>query len=273
MAVVCPRCTEGVPLSGEPTGSISAEFQGAYFAPAPELGGEPSKFTVLLLTDAFGMDVKNCKFMADELASKLGCDVWIPDYFNGRPLIPAEKMKIPDRAGVKITTWDWIRLIVTVLIPRLPIIISNRPSKADERVASFIGLIKEKKKYEKIGTVGYCFGGSTCVRLGGTDLVNSVIIVHPGTFTLNQVNAIKVPASWICAEDDAFFPDKLRDQSEAALAGRKDKPNFVEYEFKVYKGTAHGFASRPNLDLPEIKEAYEGAFEQTVEWFKKTIAC
>jgi carboxymethylenebutenolidase len=37
--------------------------------------------------------------------------------------------------------------------------------------------------------------------------------------------------------DDAFFPDKLRDQSEAALAGRKDKPNFVEYEFKVYKGS------------------------------------
>jgi carboxymethylenebutenolidase len=83
MAVVCPRCTEGVPLSGEPTGSISAEFQGAYFAPAPELKGEPSKFTVLLLTDAFGMDVKNCKLMADGLASKLGCDVWIPDYFNG----------------------------------------------------------------------------------------------------------------------------------------------------------------------------------------------
>lgn len=46
----------------------------------------------------------------------------------------------------------------------------------------------------------YCFGGATCVRLGGTDLVSSVIIAHPGTFTLDQVNAIKVPTSWICAE-------------------------------------------------------------------------
>lgn len=51
-------------------------------------------------------------------------------------MIPADKMKIPDRAGVKITTWDWIRLLFTVLIPRIPIIISNRPSKADERVKS-----------------------------------------------------------------------------------------------------------------------------------------
>lgn len=88
-----------------------------------------------------------------------------------------------------------------------------------------------------------------------------------------------------------YFPDSLRAQSEAELASRKDKPNFVEYEFKEYKGhfkilwylettnaispewigTAHGFASRPNLELPEIKEAFEGALEQTVEWFKKTL--
>ena len=36
-------------------------------------------------------------------------------------------------------------------------------------------------------------------------------------------------------------------------------------------GTAHGFAARPNLDLPEIKEAFELAFEQTVQWFQKTL--
>jgi dienelactone hydrolase len=71
--------------------------------------------------------------------------------------------------------------------------------------------------------------------------------------------------------DDTFFPDALKDKSEAEFASRKDKENFVEYEFKVYKGTAHGFALRPNLDLPEIKTAFEGALEQTVGWFKKTL--
>lgn len=35
-----------------------------------------------------------------------------------------------------------------------------------------------------------------------------------------------------------FFSDSLRAQSEAELAGRKDKPNFVEYEFKEYEGAA-----------------------------------
>ncbi len=93
MAIVCPRCKEGSLLSGEPTGSILGDFQGAYFAPAPESHTEdavPSsesesrkKSTVLLLTDAFGLPLKNCKIMADELAKRLGCDVWVPDYFNG----------------------------------------------------------------------------------------------------------------------------------------------------------------------------------------------
>lgn len=33
-----------------------------------------------------------------------------------------------------------------------------------------------------------------------------------------------------------WFPATLRDKSEAELASRKGKDNFVEYEFKVYKG-------------------------------------
>jgi len=36
-------------------------------------------------------------------------------------------------------------------------------------------------------------------------------------------------------------------------------------------GTAHGFAARPNLEIPEVEEAYEKAFQQTVDWFKKTL--
>ena len=44
----------------------------------------------------------------------------------------------------------------------------------------------------------YCYGGSSCVRLGGTDLVNSVVICHPGTCTINQAKAM------VCAEGSIF---------------------------------------------------------------------
>ena len=87
--MACPNCAEGAFLPGESTGTINSDFQGAYYAPGPLSDGTyTSKRTVLFLTDAFGLPLKNCKIMADDLAKRLECDVWIPDYFAGkrRPL-------------------------------------------------------------------------------------------------------------------------------------------------------------------------------------------
>lgn len=150
----CPNCVKGDFLPGEPTGTISIDFQNAYFAAGPRVG--TSTRTVILLTDVFGLALKNCKIMADELAKRLECDVWIPDYFNGktlsawlcpeyewrwlvfwpgRPLIPLDAMTLPDKPGVRLTFWDWIKCIWTV-IPNIPAIISCRPSVVDKRLES-----------------------------------------------------------------------------------------------------------------------------------------
>jgi carboxymethylenebutenolidase len=80
--MACPNCTEGGFLHGEPTGAIDPHFQGAYCAPRPLTDGA-SQRAVLLLTDAYGLPLKNCKIIADNLAKRLECDVWIPDYFAG----------------------------------------------------------------------------------------------------------------------------------------------------------------------------------------------
>ena len=83
--MACPNCVEGAFLPGEPTGTINSDFQGAYYAPGPLSDGtSTSKRAVLLLTDAYGLPLKNCKIMADYLAKRLECDVWIPDYFAGK---------------------------------------------------------------------------------------------------------------------------------------------------------------------------------------------
>ena len=85
LAMSCPDCSNGGYLPGEPTGTFST--QGAYFAPAPVAPGTEgplvSKRAVLLLTDVFGLPLKNSKIVADNLAKRLNCDVWIPDYFEG----------------------------------------------------------------------------------------------------------------------------------------------------------------------------------------------
>lgn len=77
----CAQCTQGHVLPGEPEGSM---VDGAYFhaAPASEtVTGETR--AIVLLTDIFGLGLKNSKLLVDELSKRLGCDVWAPDLFLG----------------------------------------------------------------------------------------------------------------------------------------------------------------------------------------------
>jgi len=157
------------------------------------------------------------------------------------------------------------------IIPYLPRLIASRPSVVDARVHEFIKKIKSEKGYERIGAIGYCFGGAMTGRLGSTDFVNTVVIAHPSNLTQGQIRAIKVPSSWALAEDDHYFKDKDVQATRAILKEQEEKPDHIEYEMTVYKGTAHGFAVRPNLKVPEVKAGYEGALDQTVAWFKKTL--
>lgn len=92
-----------------------------------------------------------------------------------------------------------------------------------------------------------------CIRFAGRpDLLDTVVICHPGKFTINDAKNMKIPNSWVCSEgktlsrlcgfvltlttDDTFFPTALRDKCEAEFVSRKDKENFVQYEFREYKG-------------------------------------
>jgi len=77
----CPRCQEGAFLSGEPKGTVGGLLGDSYFSPAPVTND--SKTAILVLTDGFGLPLKNCKIIADELAKELECDVWVADYFLG----------------------------------------------------------------------------------------------------------------------------------------------------------------------------------------------
>ena len=124
-------------------------------------------------------------------------------------------------------------------------------------------------------TCRYCFGGACAARLGAKNLVDSIVINHPGGLSLKEVGPIRVsiaprfqnvvvspklfqvPTSWVNAEgtihthklsvavssnviwttaDDAWFNADLQLKAEAIFAERTGKENFVEYEFKQWKG-------------------------------------
>lgn len=242
-----------------------------YFTPARGDSTQPTK-AIILLTDVFGLPMPNPKIVADHFAEQLGMDVWVPDFFEGKPPFDIKDLEphMPDRAGVKLS-WTKIGVIGFKVVVSLPKMIANRPAVVDPRVHAFINKIKAEKGYERIGAVGYCFGGAMAGRLGSTGLVNTIVIAHPGNLKPAQIRAIRVPTSWLLAEDDMGFKEKDVKTAQAIFKEQEGKPDQVDYEFKTWPGTAHGFAVRPNLELPEVKAGYEGGLDQTVAWFKKTL--
>ncbi|KAJ7775613.1 Alpha/Beta hydrolase protein [Mycena maculata] len=264
----CPDCFKGAVLDGEPTGVISA-IDGAYFASGP---AGTSKRAVILLTDIFGLPLKNSKILADNFAQHLQCDVWVPDFFAGRPPVSVSQMApLPEKAGLKMSFVGTVKL-VSNLLPSIPALYRNRSAVVDSRTVSFVKKLQTEKKYEKIGAIGYCFGGGIATRVGATtDLFDSIVLAHPSPPTDADIKAIKAPTAWTCAEDDMAIKPARLEEIKALYADRKGKDTFVESEFRVYPGTAHGFAARPNFAYPEVKEGFEKAFTQAVEWFNKTI--
>ncbi|KAF8578489.1 dienelactone hydrolase endo-1,3,1,4-beta-D-glucanase [Ramaria rubella] len=267
MSVICEQCVQGNLLNGTPEGS----FEGpAYYHPA----STPSKRAIIISTDIFGLKLINSKLIADQYSKRLNCDVWVPDLFEGYGKPPLKESQLApllnDVPGTPVPFLSFLKFIWTV-ITNLPGLIRNRPTVVDNRMTTFLKRIKEEKKYEKIGAIGFCFGGAQVVRLASADLFDSAIVAHPGPTTKAQVEAMKIPTSWICAEEDRAFGPKRRAETEAIFKRKQEANSSLKYEFRDYKGTVHGFGCRPNLNNPDIKKAFESAFEQAVTWFDNTL--
>ncbi|KAF8133941.1 dienelactone hydrolase endo-1,3,1,4-beta-D-glucanase [Boletus edulis] len=268
----CPDCIRGSILDGTPSGTVKqVDGIDAYFVSGVS---EPTSksFSVVLLTDVFGLEVVNSKLIADRIASALACDVWVPDLFNGQPAIKPDSMEaqlLPDHPG-PWPLWDKLRFYARV-IWNIGSFYRARPSVVTPRTAKFFKSVREQNIYDKVGAVGYCFGAGIAVRLVPFKALDSIVLCHPSLLTEASIKAIDVPTAWACAEEDMALSKAMRLNAEAIFAARKDRPDFVPYEFVDYMGTVHGFACRPNLAYDGMKAGFEGSLSQTVEWFRKTL--
>lgn len=58
----------------------------------------------------------------------------LSDPAKGRPILPLNHLSLPDRAGAKLSMWDWVKLIITT-IPRAPAFWASRPAILDARLS------------------------------------------------------------------------------------------------------------------------------------------
>ncbi|KAH7888332.1 hypothetical protein F5I97DRAFT_1827810 [Phlebopus sp. FC_14] len=210
-------------------GSIEAYVARASAVPSTT---KLTNFTVVLLSDVFGLPFVDLTILADKRASDLGCDVWIPGLFDGSVVTPSSRSK----------GWN---------------LEYHRASVVDPRTMSCIKGIREEKKYDKVGGVGIV------IWHPGPLAEAEISVVNPRGFVLKVLSdCVGQHASYHRA-DDSIFPTKLQMKAEARFAAHKDKEGFVPYEF--------GRQAKPLLPFQGVKE-FEKSMEQTTAWMQKVLA-
>ena len=113
------------------------------------LSWSTSNFPLLTPPDLFGWTFTNTRLLCDAYATEANATVYLPDFFGGEVLNPSI---IADQ-----NRWDEFDLEGW----------SERNAK-EKRWPELKAVAQVLRgKYEKVGVIGYCYGGWSLFRLGG----------------------------------------------------------------------------------------------------------
>ncbi|EIN09711.1 alpha/beta-hydrolase [Punctularia strigosozonata HHB-11173 SS5] len=258
---LCDDCFKGVKLEGTPRGSeVKIGPYNAYVA-TPEQNRN-ARAAIVYFYDAFGLKLQNNKLIPDMIAEKTGLTVYVPDIFHGTFPLPetAEEERSKGLLSKITTTAKMLSIIPTFIM-------KFRPALHWEAMTEFLNILKKDKGHEKLGAVGYCYGGKFSVHFNGTGDLAASVACHPSMLNMDDIKAIQKPVSFACAEADSAFGDQMRAEAEKVLKAK----NGLDLEFVVYTNTAHGFAARPNLQIDDVRKGFEGALAQTCRFLSKHL--
>lgn len=152
--------------------------------------------------------------------------------------------------------------------------------------------------YERVGAVGYCWGGWGVLRLAGMTvavassgensvgegegkeegnqqpLVDAVVAGHPSWLTKSDIDGVNVPIMFLAPETDGQFTDELKEYAFRTLVlgqggpvGRKKVP--VEYVH--FPGVKHGCLTKGDERVEGEREAMVRGKDAAVQWFRQWL--
>lgn len=240
---------------------------------------------IVMYSDIFGLGLPNNKLIADSFAKSDEYLVYLPDFFKGDPVgLKVADLLIPVDASKQSSIGKYTGILASA--PSFVLWLTRHKHGATEKVCmDFMGALKRATPAsQKIGMVGFCWGGRYAIRSGleenmieinGTKvpLVDAVVALHPSNMVLpDDVETLVVPTTYGWGLEDPQVKIAMKGKVEeihakAAKAGRK----VPEVEHKVYKPGRHGFAVRGNPDDPAERKCLEDSVTQVLKWFGKWL--
>lgn len=219
----------------------------AYLATPPESAAAAAakpKAAILYIPDVIGIWA-NSMLLADRFAAEGGYATLVIDIFRG------DAIPMNEFAGTDLAAW-----LAGGSSGESP----HQPPQIDPVVARAVAYLRGEMGFERVGAVGYCFGGKYVVRhLAGDSGVDAGFIAHPSFVEEDEVAAVAAPLSVAAAETDAVFTRELRARTEEILRGKGNV-----YQVCLYSGVEHGFAVRRGVEDRAERFAMDQALRQAV---------
>lgn len=152
--------------------------------------------------------------------------------------------------------------------------IHERNSKPNRRPELLACAKQLRAQYERVGVIGYCFGGWSSFFLGSKTnnpspakcLVDCISAAHPTWLTKEEMDEVAVPVQILAPEHDPAFNPELKE-----YANRTIPTKGVPYDYQFFPGVEHAFTTRGNPeDTKELRAMVRGKNAQ-VNWMKEWL--
>lgn len=231
---LCVHCVSGTTMGGEPRGTMEKIGPYPTYITHPSSGAPTDASRAILYAyDAFGLGLNNNKILPDVLADKTGMTVYVPDIFEG-DCVPSDAMRMPTTAK-ETREQGYVAKFLSMLqiLPRLPWAYRNYPyAKRLATVGAWADALKTERGVQRLGGVGYCYGGKIVARMDAAGKLSAAVYCHPSFMKKDDFEEAQSPSLFLCAEEDMVFGPALTKTAEEVFERRGEvvKGEFHQYE-------------------------------------------
>ncbi|KAM7210362.1 Alpha/Beta hydrolase fold [Rhypophila decipiens] len=252
-----PCCLTGFRWSGTPQGkeiTVDLPIPGSHSNPATTVqrkcyiskpaNASTKKRAILQIHDLFGWTFPNNRLLADHYAVETNSTVYLPDFFDGL-VIPSDL--------IAQEKWDQIDLAGFAA--------KNSREIREPEVFGWARYLGHELGFEKLGAVGFCFGGWAVFRLAslehesglgdGKRLVDCISAGHPTWLKESDVDGANtnVGVQVLSTEVDQQFNPQLK-----AYTFNKLQERGVPFEWVHFPGVGHGCLARGDENIKGERE-------------------